>query len=156
MVAQPDSEPVVRHILFDENGEEVTESQPVPTAEELQQETVDDADQVCVGSSKKRRKKKRSTSKGRKNSDSPFAPSVLQGTRPKVSALSKTPTGKTKSDSNMNQIAKATADYLFAKQQATDSFKLPTIPAALYAELKKSPVIAWRKLMNVFAVQHSV
>ena len=118
MAAQPGSEPVIRHIQFDENGEEVTESEPVPTAEELQQETVDDAERVCVGSAKKRRRKKRSSSKSRKISDSPFAPSVLQGTRPKVSALSKTPTGETKSDSDMNQIAKATADYLFAKQQA--------------------------------------
>ena len=64
MVAQPGSEPVIRHIQFDENGEEVTESDPVPTAEELQQETVDDAEQICVGSSKKLRKKKWSSSKG--------------------------------------------------------------------------------------------
>ena len=68
-LTQPGSEPVIRHIQFDENGEEVTESQPVPTAEELQQESVDDAEQVCVGSAKKRRKKKRSSSKGRKISD---------------------------------------------------------------------------------------
>ena len=145
MAAQPGDEPTIRHIQFDENGDEVTDLGDLQTTNQEQQETGDDdREEVRVGSATKRRKKKGSTSKSRKSSNSPFLPTGLQGPGHRVRALSKLSKASKKKDKNVNQIAHATADYLFAKQQASDSFKLPNIPAELYDELKKSPVIVVR------------
>jgi len=80
MAAQPGDEPIIRHIQFDENGDEVTEHDNLQTADQEQQEAGDDdGENVRVGSATKRRKKKGSTSKSRKKSNSPFLPTALQG-----------------------------------------------------------------------------
>ena len=156
MAAQPGNEGTVRHIQFDENGDEIEDIEHLQTADEdLQDVDDDDQEVVEVGSGTKKRKKKGASSKSsRKSTNSPFMLSGLQGPGRRVRTLSKQPTALRKKK-NINQVAQATADYLFAKQQASDSFKLPSIPLTLYEELKQSPVIAWRKLMNVFAVQQT-
>ena len=42
MAAQPGDEPTIRHIQFDENGDEVTDLGDLQTTDQEQQETGDD------------------------------------------------------------------------------------------------------------------
>ena len=81
MAAQPGSEDTVRHIQFDENGDEIEDYEPLQAAEEdLQDFDDDDQEVVEVGSGTKKRKKKGASSKSsRKSSNSPFMLSGLQG-----------------------------------------------------------------------------
>ena len=64
MAAQPGNEGTVRHIQFDENGDEIEDFEPLQTAEEdLQDVDDDDQEVVEVGSGTKKRKKKGASSK---------------------------------------------------------------------------------------------
>ena len=81
MAAQLGDEGTVRHIQFDENGDEIEDLEHLRTAEEDPQDD-DDGDQevVEVGSGTKKRKKKGASSKSsRKSTNSPFMLSGLQG-----------------------------------------------------------------------------
>eukprot|EP01048_Picozoa_sp_COSAG05_P031709 COSAG05_NODE_11728_length_499_cov_7.117500_1_plen_88_part_10 len=81
MAAQLGAEGSVRHIQFDENGDEIEDFEPLRTAEEDLQEVDDDDQEVVeVGSGTKKRKKKGASSKSsRKSTNSPFMLSGLQG-----------------------------------------------------------------------------
>ena len=81
MAAQLGAEGSVRHIQFDENGDEIEDFEPLQTAQEDPQDDDDDDQEVVeVGSGTKKRKKKGASSKSsRKSTNSPFMLSGLQG-----------------------------------------------------------------------------
>eukprot|EP01048_Picozoa_sp_COSAG05_P000148 COSAG05_NODE_4_length_49189_cov_157.128784_11_plen_84_part_00 len=63
MAAQPGNEGTVRHIQFDENGDEIEDLEHLQTAEEDPQDDDDDDQEVVeVGSGTKKRKKKGASS----------------------------------------------------------------------------------------------
>ena len=104
MAAQLGAEGSVRHIQFDENGDEIEDFEPLQTAQEDPQDDDDDDQEVVeVGSGTKKRKKKGASSKSsRKRTDSPFMLSGLQGPGRRVRTLSNTTAlRKTK---NINQV----------------------------------------------------
>ena len=91
MAAQPGNEGTVRHIQFDENGDEIEDLEHLQTAEEDPQDDGDDDPEVVeVGTgTKKRRKKGASSKSSRKSINSPFMLSGLQGPGRRVRALSR-------------------------------------------------------------------
>ena len=106
--------------------------------------------EVQVKPKLKRRDRSGPASSARKKKVSSLVNNALRGPGIVSGPLVKGLASKKKKSSI--KITQATTDYLFAKQAAQDSFRLPTLPAKLFDQLQKSPVLTWRKIMNVFEV----